>query len=259
MSEYQGKFVWYELMTFDTAAAKKFYGDVVGWTMTDTDGPGFTYTILSADGKGVAGLFEMPEEPRKAGAGPFWTGYIWADDVDAMAERVTAAGGAVHRAPDDIPNVGRFAVVADPYGAAFCLFKGLPQNDGGTPKTDLMMKPGHTGWHELMAGDLDGAFAFYADLFGWEKGDPIDMGPMGVYQLFGKDGVMMGGIMKKPEGSPVGWGYYFTVPEIRAAAERVKAAGGSLMTEPMEVPGGAWIIHATDPQGAYFALVAPPA
>ncbi len=260
MSSHEGYFVWYELMTDDTAAAKAFYGDVVGWRTTDTTDPGFTYTILSAGDGGVAGLMEMPEAPREAGAPPFWMGYIWADDVDAMVERVRAAGGLVHREPADIPGVGRFAVLADPYGATFCLFKGLSADNGGSVSPATLMTPGHTGWHELMAGDLDGAFAFYSGLFGWEKGDAIDMGPMGMYQVFGKNGVMMGGMMKNPPESPRPfWGYYFTVPEIVTAADRVRKAGGSIMTEPMEVPGGAWIVHATDPQGAYFALVAPPA
>jgi predicted enzyme related to lactoylglutathione lyase len=261
-------FVWYELMTSDPSAAKSFYGDVVGWTADDREYagmPGFTYTVLSANGAQVAGLMEMPEEPKKAGAGPFWTGYIGVDDVDAKAEDLEKAGGSVHRAPDDIPGIGRFAVVADPHGAVFCLFSPAPgesgDSGGGSGAGVPPMTVGHIGWRELMAGDLDTEFAFYSGLFGWKKGDAMDMGPMGTYQLFDVDGLSIGGMMTKPAGMPAPphWGYYFTVPEINAAADRVRAGGGAVVNGPMEVPGSAWVIQCTDPQGAYFALVAPPA
>lgn len=259
MSGNEGNFVWYELMTSDAPAAKQFYSDVVGWTAADNDMAGFTYTILSAGDAMIAGLMDIPEEPAKAGAMPFWIGYVWADDVDAMAETVKQAGGSVHRDPADIPSIGRFAVVADPHGAVFCLFHG-ETTDGNSGSKASPMTPGHAGWRELMAGDLDGAFAFYSGLFGWEKADAIDMGAMGIYQLFAKDGQTIGGMMTKPDFVPQAhWGYYFNVEDIDAAVERIKAAGGAVTNGPMEVPGGAWIVQATDPQGAHFALTAPPA
>ena len=91
----------------------------------------------------------------------------------------------------------------------------------------------------------------------------MDMGPMGTYQLFGAPGaasdMAVGGIMTKPAAIPMPhWGFYFVVPEIHAAIERVKAGGGQVVHGPMEVPGGAWIIQGLDPQGVSFALVAPP-
>jgi uncharacterized protein len=70
----------------------------------------------------VGGLMPIPEDARAAGARPRWMGYIAVDDVDVYAARVNAVGGSVHRAPRDIPGVGRFAVVADPHGAGFMLF-----------------------------------------------------------------------------------------------------------------------------------------
>jgi uncharacterized protein len=79
------------------------------------------------------------------------------------------------------PNVGRFAVVADPGGAVFLLFK---PNTEQEPKPVAPMTPGHVGWHELYAGDLDREFAFYSRLFGWTKDRAIDMGAMGTYQTF---------------------------------------------------------------------------
>src|SRR5580698_10899202 len=111
MANQEGKFVWYELMTDHPEAAKTFYKSVNGWTTQDIDGAGGKYTILNAGGVGIGGLMQMPEEARKNGARPAWVGYVHVDDVDAKAEEVKKAGGAVHRGADDIPGVGRFAVV----------------------------------------------------------------------------------------------------------------------------------------------------
>lgn len=259
MGEFHGRFVWYELMTTDAAGATSFYGDVVGWTPEDTGMSGTTYTMLKAPDRPVAGLMALNDEMKAAGARPGWVGYIAVDDVDAAAEQVTAKGGTIHRAPGDIPNVGRFAVAADPYGAVFCLFRGSP--DMPAPPPAPMGAPGHVGWHELMAGELEGAFAFYSGLFGWQKAEAMDMGPMGIYQLFTTGGAdATGGMMTKPEQIPACfWLYYFAVEgTIEAAVERVKSGGGQVVNGPMEVPGGAWIIQALDPQGVLFAVVAPP-
>ncbi len=124
MSPTHGAFVWYELMTSDVAAAKSFYADVNGWDLQEMPMPGMTYTIANAGGTAVAGLMALPDQVRDAGGRPGWIGYVAVDDVDAGAAAFARDGGMVHRAPDDIPGVGRFAVVADPQGAVLCLFKG---------------------------------------------------------------------------------------------------------------------------------------
>ena len=123
MAATANSFVWYELMTSDLAAAETFYKGVVGWATQDAGMPE-PYTMVLAGSSAIGGLMTLPEEARKMGAPPCWVGYIGVPDVDAAAARVQAAGGALHRAPDDIPGVGRFAVVADPQGAGFMLFKG---------------------------------------------------------------------------------------------------------------------------------------
>lgn len=116
--------------------------------------------------------------------------------------------------------------------------------------------PGAPGWRELMAGDMEGAFAFYAALCGWTKDQPYDMGAMGVYQLFAVGGQMTGGIMTKPASVPAPyWGFYFMVDGINAAVDRIKAGGGTVLVGPSQVPGGQWIVQAFDPQGAMFGLL----
>jgi hypothetical protein len=253
-----GKFIWYELMAPDQDAAVKFYGDVVGWTAADQASPdanGARYVIFSAGDRGVGGVLQLSQAMRDGGARPGWVGYIFVTDTDAAAKRIVEAGGAVLMPPQDIPDVGRFAMVADPGGAAFYVMTPLPRDD--VPPPAAPGTPGHVSWHELYAGNgEEAAFAFYSGQFGWETMTEMDMGEFGKYRIFGADGVQMGGMMDKPRDMPVpSWGYYFEVDGIDAAIERLVAAGGKVTTDPHEVPGGSWIVQGIDPQGASFALV----
>jgi uncharacterized protein len=248
-------FVWYDVMTNDTGAAQKFYSSVVGWSIKDSGMPDRKYLLLSVGATMVGELMPIPETARNAGARPGWMGYIGVDDVDAYAARVTQAGGAIHRGPEDIPGVGRFAVASDPQGAGFILFRGSSDQVPAPAPPDA---PGYIGWRELHAGDGPSAFTFYSGLFGWTKTEAMDMGPMGVYQLFATGDQAVGGMMTKMPEAPVPfWLYYFNVEGIDAAIVRVKDKGGQVINGPMEVPGGSWIVQCLDPQGAMFALVAP--
>jgi predicted enzyme related to lactoylglutathione lyase len=119
-----------------------------------------------------------------------------------------------------------------------------------------MMAPGSIGWNELAATDMPAAWPFYAAMFGWTKAEAMDMGPMGIYQIFATNGIACGGMMTRPEGVPGPyWAYYISVPDIDAAVARATGAGARIMNGPMEVPGGAWVVQALDPQGAMFAMV----
>jgi len=102
MSTTQGKFVWYDLMTSDSKAAESFYRNVIGWDAKDSGMTDRSYTLLSIGPAMVGGLMPIPKEARAMGVQPRWSGYIAVDDVDAYAERVKAAAGAIHRAPEDI-------------------------------------------------------------------------------------------------------------------------------------------------------------
>ena len=246
-------FIWYELMTTDTVAAEAFYRGVIGWQTKDAGMPGIAYTLLSAGDVQVGGVMALPPEALAAGARPGWIGYLAVDDADASAVRIRQAGGAIHRAPEDIPGIGRFAVATDPHGAAFIVMK--PFSDA-PPARPAFGTPGHVGWHELHAGDLDSAWAFYAAQFGWTRDQAIDMGPMGTYQLFATGGPAVGGMMTRTPDMPAPvWLYYFNVDGVDAAVARVTQGGGKVLMGPHQVPGGSWIVQCTDPQGGMFALV----
>jgi predicted enzyme related to lactoylglutathione lyase len=254
MSDDHGRFIWYELITTDPEAAKRFYGDIVGWTFEDMSNGEETYSVASADGNGVGGLMLIPPQAKANGAPPHWSGYVCVHDCDAAAEKIKGLGGSVIRAPDDIPGIGRFAVVADPHGASFEIMTPAPMD---TPRPRPPQgTPGHVSWNELYAGELESAFAFYETMFGWRKDGGVDMGPMGTYQLYANQDGQIGGMMTKPPQAPrAGWLYYVQVGDIDAAVGRVTQAGGQVVHGPLEVPGGAWVLQGIDPQGARFALV----
>ncbi|HEY0146087.1 MAG TPA: VOC family protein [Methylovirgula sp.] len=246
------KFVWYELMTSKAFAAETFYHDVVGWSARDAGMTNFKYTLLSVGETPVAGLVQCPPDVPPGQSKPRWLGYIGVEDVDAKVASAEKLGAKVLHAPTDIPDVGRFAVLSDPQGACFALFK---PNGTGTPLRP--MTPGTIGWHELHTKDAQKAFDFYSALFGWQQIQAMDMGPIGTYHIFGDENAPMGmgGIFNDAEAPQPHWLYYFMVADIDAAIARVTAAGGKIIREPMQVPGGAWIIHARDPQTGLFALV----
>ena len=255
MANSQRPFAWYELLTTDTAAAQAFYSKVMGWGTQASPNADKDYTLFALGATPVAGLMDQPEEARAMGAPPSWLGYVDVDDVDATTDQARRLGGSVYVPPTDIPSVGRFSVLADPQGATFAVLKWASPGMGEQPAPNT---PGRVGWHELMAVDWAKAFAFYSELFGWQKGEAVSMGPMGTYQLFTANGEPIGGMFNKPEMVPVPfWLYYVNIAGIDAATDRVRAAGGQILNGPMEVPGGSWIVQCSDPQSAMFALVGP--
>lgn len=248
-----GKFCWVELLTSDVDAAQAFYGEVIGWTSAASGLADRDYRIFSHDGHGAAGLMLLPEEAKAKGARPSWMSYISSADVDADVEKILAAGGKLYGAAETLPGIGRFAVLADPQGASFSLWSDLTGRD--QPELP-QMSVGQVGWHELYTGDVEQAFAFYSVTFGWIRGNALDLGPMGLYQLFSIDGPDVGGIMRRPEQVPVAfWNTYFTVPALDAAIAKIEQHGGRIVNGPNEVPGGAWVVQAFDPQGVFFSLV----
>jgi predicted enzyme related to lactoylglutathione lyase len=250
MVDYPGRFAWYELMTTDVAAAKAFYAKVVGWGAQDASTPDLAYTLFSAGKAPVSGLMELPEDARKMGATPRWMGYVGVNDTDATADRIKRLGGAVYVPPTN-SNIGRISVVADPQTAMLALVEGPKPGQQQLAELD---EPGRVGWHELLAADWEKAFAFYGELFGWQKAE-AELGQTDAYQLFSAGGRMIGGMFTKRPVEPVPyWLYYFNIDDVDAAAERVKSGGGRIFEGPFEVPDGSWIARCIDPQGAIFAL-----
>jgi predicted enzyme related to lactoylglutathione lyase len=114
-----GVFSWDELMAKDIDAAKSFYGSVFGWTTADMDMGEMTYTLFKSGDRDVAGGMPLGD----ISAPPHWITYVVPEDVDVTAARTNELGGSVMREPWDIEGVGRIAILTDPLGAVFGLYK----------------------------------------------------------------------------------------------------------------------------------------
>jgi predicted enzyme related to lactoylglutathione lyase len=203
----------------------------------------------------VAGMMEAPAEAGDMP--PARTIYVAVDDADATAAANRDARGTILTEPAHNPRPRRIAVAADPQGARFGVLQPEPMPDGGAGGAFDQKAEGHGHWHELMSGDPKAGFDFYAGLFGWTRSQAMVMGAMGTYQLFAHDGADIGGMMGLGKAPGPMWLPYFGVNGIERAKARIEAAGGKVVHGPADVPGGAFIVVAEDPQGAHFAVVGP--
>ncbi|HEV7633014.1 MAG TPA: VOC family protein [Steroidobacteraceae bacterium] len=260
MANPPSSFIWYELLTTDSNAAAKFYGAVVGWKIADRPDPmedGRDYrTIGRSDGGSAGGLFQLTADMLKHGAKPTWLGYLHVNDVEAAVAAIETDGGK-KLMKMDLP-VGQIAMVTDPMGTPFYVMSPIPPpgkpdavSDVFDPKAEQRVR-----WNELQSPDLARAKAFYAKHFGFEFNEIMPMGAMGDYCFVDQGGLRLGAIMQKPEQSPIAsWLFYFGVPSAAAAKRAIEAGGGKITNGPHQVPGGDWIVTATDPQGAPFGVV----
>jgi predicted enzyme related to lactoylglutathione lyase len=263
-SKPRGRFVWFDLVTSDPRATLEFYPAVTGWSTTQWDG-GTPYTMWTANGASLGGVMQLPPRPANAPApsavkgptlsaaeGPHWLAYISSPDLDETVRLADSLGARVIMPPSNVPSVGRFAVLTDPQGARFAAF---------TPESEA---PGHEGdpqlgefsWHELATHDYPAAFRFYERLFGWEKSTAMDMGGGAIYQMFNRNGLMLGGMFNRTPDLPglPSWLHYIRVEDLDRALAAVTDRGGAIVSGPMEVPGGSKVAQCLDPQGASFAL-----
>jgi uncharacterized protein len=111
-----GLFVWDELHASDAEAAKRYYGELVGWTAKPF---GEGYDVLHTGEAQAGGLMQKGDETP----GARWISYIAVDDTDAATARAQALGATMMLEPTTMENVGRFSVLADPTGAVFGLHK----------------------------------------------------------------------------------------------------------------------------------------
>lgn len=248
----RGRFIWHELLTNDVEAATAFYAGIAGWGTTVWEHEGMKYDMFTLGEMPCAGAWKLTDELITAGVPPHWVPYVAVPDVDATAARARELGGEVRMEPHSIPMVGRIAVIVDPQGAQI----GLYRPEGEVGGHDGPPRLGEVSWHELATTDLDGAWAFYSDLFGWQETSTMDMGEAGPYKMYGRVGLPLGGIYNKPPAmpGPSAWLGYVRVPDVNQSIEKIKAAGGQVINGPMEVPGGDWIAQCLDPQGGMFAV-----
>lgn len=240
MADYtHGRFVWRDLLATNLDAAKRFYGELFGWTTKEFPGPS-PYYVLQAGEKMVGGLMPVPQ-----GEHPFWMSYVSVGDVDACAGRAKTAGGVIHRAPTDIPGVGRFAIIADPNGATTAAFKSM----NGDPKQG--MSAGEFCWESLQTPNPPADVDFYKKVYGWTEekfGDAITLGVSeGMTNQVASAGLAQGGM-------PASWTTYVAVDGLSAARDRVKRLGGSILVEAVPVPTMGTFAVIQDPEKAVICM-----
>ncbi len=256
-------FIWYELMTNDPAGAACFYGAVVGWTIAAAPDPAagdVDYRMIGrADGGNAGGVLALSADMLAGGARPGWLGYLEVADVDGAIDAITADGGAVHMPATDLP-VGRIAMVTDPQGAPFYVMDPVPPPGSEGMESDVfsVTEAQHVRWNELATSDPDAAIAFYRKHFGWGQEGQMEMGELGAYRFIQRGEVGLGAVMPLMEGYPVpAWNFYIGVDDIDRAHAAITANGGTITSEPMEIPGGEFAMNAIDPQGAPVGFVGP--
>ncbi|WP_447759593.1 VOC family protein [Sphingopyxis panaciterrae] len=252
-------FIWYELMTTDPQGAAAFYGAVVGWNIAAAGEPtagGVDYRMIGrSDGGNAGGVLALDADMLAGGARPIWLGYLHVADVDAAVDAITADGGTVQMGAMDIP-VGRIAMVTDPQGAPFYIMDPIPPEGGGESDVFSMTEPQRVRWNELSTSDPDAAIAFYKKHFRWGQEGEMDMGEIGAYRFIQRGDVGLGAVMPLMTPAPM-WSYYIGVDDIDRAHAAITANGGTITSEPMEIPGGEYAMNGIDPQGASFGLVGP--
>ncbi len=262
-----GLFSWTDISLPDPREGSRFYTELFGWEAADQHGPDdeYVYTMLSKDGKTVAGLGSQPPGAADRGIPPMWTSYVTVDDLDAAVGRWTAAGGSVPMAPMEIMSAGKMAVVADPEGAVLALWEA-----GVHAGAELFNAPGAMTWNELNTRDSAAARRFYGEALGW--GFELFGGgdAPGEYWLITVDkpagdplaaDTYNGGVLTMddnwPAEVPPHWMVYFNVADVDETIERLKNLGGSVSVPAFDTPAGRMAVVG-DPQGGTFSIIAPP-
>ncbi len=253
-----GCFVWHDLLTADVEAGVSFYARVFGWGTAPYEIPGSTtLTIWTAGDVPVASPGRLANEPwaAAAGLGPHWLTYIGARDVDVTVAQAERLGARVLAPAIDVPNIGRYAVLADPQGAVFAAFRPAAAT-GDAPQ------PGRIDWHELATEDPRAAFGFYSALFGWVEMGEAEAGDAtagdATALAFGRpdDDTPLGAIRRTAPGEAgPGWLCYTRVEDVDRVAGDTARNGGRLIAGPTEVPGRGRVVVCVDPQGARFGAI----
>lgn len=121
-----GQFCWNELATPNSKKAKEFYGDVFGWQFKDIDMGDMTYTVIKAQDKEFAGIWQIPGDQLHE-IPPHWMAYILVPDVATALKKAKQHGAEEVKGVTQAGDMGRFAIIIDPTGAHLALWETLSQ------------------------------------------------------------------------------------------------------------------------------------
>ena len=238
-----GTFSWAELATSDAGAAKSFYTSLFGWEYQDNPiGDGQVYSMAQLRGLNAAALFSSDQPPH-------WNCYVTVESVEHAARRAGELGADVMAEPFDVLDVGRMSVIADPGGAALCLWE--PRTNIGA---SVVNEPGAMTWNDLVTPDPAAVEPFYGELFGWTT---IEVPNAGGYRIIRNGDRSNGGVMpldrERMGDAPASWIPYFGHEDVDRLAGEIDGLGWRVLNGPMPVAVGR-IAVMSDPQGAVFAV-----
>jgi len=241
---------WVDALVADPAAARDFYARLFGWEVYDGGDDGAGYLTAYKNDKAVAGIGPRPADLGRSR----WTTHLATDDVDALAERVVAAGGALTMAPRDIGDAGRILVGVDPTGATFGAWQA-----GRLLGTAVYAEHGAPRWHELRTRDLARAMEFYAAAFGQRHVEGGD----GIVQRFatatvpGAEGPVCGltDVTLAGGDRASAWLTWFQVDDLDAAVTLAVDLGAQVLSSPASSDVGTMLVVEA-PQGEVLGLVA---
>lgn len=240
-----GTFCWVELATHDVNAARKFYGDLFGWGVSEVPmGENGFYYLFQKNGKEAGAFYEMMPDMRAQGVPPNWMSYVCVTNADEVAQQAKSLGATLMQDPFDVFDMGRMTVIKDPQGAHFAIWE--PKSNPGLGIRD---EDDTLCWNELHANDPEVAKAFYSAL-GWGLKESPE------YTEFTASGKAIGGMIRSHTPQyPSYWMPYFAVADCDATVAKAKAGGANAYVEPTDIPTVGRFAVLADPQGAIFAVI----
>ncbi|MDX2681188.1 VOC family protein [Streptomyces soliscabiei] len=245
----EGAPCWADAMFSDLEGAKRFYGEVLGWTFGEASAEYGNYTQAYADGKAVAAV--VPPMPGQEGPSQ-WCLYLASPDAAATARKIRDNGGEVLMEPMKVGDFGTMCLGREPGGAVFGVWQaGVHEGFQAPPE-----QPGAFCWAEFFTREPHKTDTFLPAVFSYTakqlQDDSVD------FRLFEIGGDMVLGRMKMteefPPEVPSYVNLYFTVDNCDDAVARATKLGGVLRFGPMDTPFGRFAAI-SDPQGANFSVI----
>ncbi|WP_019932784.1 VOC family protein [Nocardia sp. BMG111209] len=246
----EGTPCWVDCQVDDPVKAGEFYTGLFGWEIGSTGEEGGGYLMADRNGRSAAGIGPK----QQPGMPSVWTTHFATADADALAAKVTAAGGQLLAPPFDVLGAGRMVVAADTTGGVFSGWQARDHHGAG-----VFNEHGAYTWNELHTRELDTAKKFYADVFGYTYTD-IGDGQSMRYAMFTAPGAQdaAGGMnddtLMPGDPMPSYWLTWFQFDDADAGVARAVELGATVLMPAADTPAGRMAIVMA-PQGEVFGLI----